>query len=303
MRSSRPKASSPTSSACLLAVDESPNGKFAARLAGLIAGTRGLPITVLPLSAGGKSARHGNDEPEERDDAGEQAGETVKTAAETSDRGQDGEDKPVPVDVTVRKSDAPSETAIAKEAKKGYDLLFVGVENVSAKDGALHADVKRIASAFDGPLAIVAGNDVHLEQPERSPLHILVPVNGTDVSRRAAEVAIAIAAACGCPLAALYVSNPGARATRRRSGFRARRHEEAIVKEIVELADRYDVATKTAVRADVAPDQAIISESKKAGYDLIVMGVGRRPGEKLFFGDTAAAVLEHAPISIVFVAS
>src|SRR5215213_1389974 len=32
----------------LLTVDESPNGKFAARLAGLIAGQRGLPITVLP---------------------------------------------------------------------------------------------------------------------------------------------------------------------------------------------------------------------------------------------------------------
>jgi len=37
----------------LLAVDESPNGKFAARLAGLIAGPRGLPTTVLPLSETG----------------------------------------------------------------------------------------------------------------------------------------------------------------------------------------------------------------------------------------------------------
>src|SRR5829696_3205188 len=33
----------------LLAVDESPNGKLASRLAGLISGQRGLPITVLPL--------------------------------------------------------------------------------------------------------------------------------------------------------------------------------------------------------------------------------------------------------------
>src|SRR5262249_56161093 len=34
----------------LLAVDQSPNGKFAARLVGLLAGTRGIAITVLPLS-------------------------------------------------------------------------------------------------------------------------------------------------------------------------------------------------------------------------------------------------------------
>jgi hypothetical protein len=30
------------------------------------------------------------------------------------------------------------------------------------------------------------------------------------------------------------------------------------------------------------------------------MGVSRRPGDKLFFGDTAAAVFKDAPSSIVF---
>src|SRR5262249_12276285 len=39
----------------LLAVDQSPNGKFAARLAGLLAGTGGIAITVLPLSDSGKT--------------------------------------------------------------------------------------------------------------------------------------------------------------------------------------------------------------------------------------------------------
>jgi len=33
------------------------------------------------------------------------------------------------------------------------------------------------------------------------------------------------------------------------------------------------------------------------------MGVSRRPGDKLYFGDTAAAVLDRAPGSIMFVAS
>ena len=55
----------------------------------------------------------------------------------------------------------------------------------------------------------------------------------------------------------------------------------------------------------VSPDakKAILAEVKKHGHDLIVMGVGRRPGDKLFFGDTAAAVFEKAPASIVFLAS
>jgi Kef-type K+ transport system membrane component KefB/nucleotide-binding universal stress UspA family protein len=288
----------------LLAVDQSPNGKFAARLAGLIAGPRGLPTTVLPLSQTGKNKAKGRGKQEEKKDAGEhdRAGEGVKAAAEESKQRQISEDEPGPVDVTVRRLDASSEEAVAKEAKKGYDLLLVGVAN-TATNGAFPPDVTRIAAAFEGPLAITFGKGIHLRQPERSPLHILVPVNGTDVSRRAAEVAIAIAHACNCPVAALYVALGATDSPRKRRGFRARQQEQAIMKDFVEMADRYDVKAKTAVRADQAPDKAILAELKKANHDLIIMGAGRRPGDKLFFGDTAAAVLEKSPASILFVAT
>ena len=53
----------------------------------------------------------------------------------------------------------------------------------------------------------------------------------------------------------------------------------------------------------MVPHEAILAEVKKHGHDLIVMGVSRRPGDKLFFGDTAAAVLEKGQVSIVFLAS
>src|SRR5229473_2178554 len=205
----------------LLAVDQSPNGKFAARLAGLLAGPRGIPITVLPLSG----AEGGKDRTPAADASGERTEAAVKaTAEDTARTRRQADDEPVPIDVTVRKLQAESGEAVAKEAKKGYGLLFVGVENTRAKDGTFDRQVTRIANAFDGPLAIVATRGAHLQQPERSTLRILVPVSGTDVSRRAAEVAIA-------------------------------------------------------------------------------MGVGRRPGDKLFFGDTAAAVLEREPASVVFIAS
>jgi nucleotide-binding universal stress UspA family protein len=60
---------------------------------------------------------------------------------------------------------------------------------------------------------------------------------------------------------------------------------------------------RTAVRVDVAPDAAILTQAKQGGHDLIVMGVQRRPGDKLFFGDTAASVLEIAPASLLFLSS
>jgi nucleotide-binding universal stress UspA family protein len=44
----------------------------------------------------------------------------------------------------------------------------------------------------------------------------------------------------------------------------------------------------------------MLDDSKKAGHSLIIMGVSPRPGDKLFFGDTAAAVFEKSSISIVF---
>ena len=44
-------------------------------------------------------------------------------------------------------------------------------------------------------------------------------------------------------------------------------------------------------------------EADRGGYDLIVIGVTRRPGETLFFGNTAAAVLDRCDTAILFVAS
>ena len=50
-------------------------------------------------------------------------------------------------------------------------------------------------------------------------------------------------------------------------------------------------------------DEAILKEIEKRQHNLIVMGVERRPGEKLFFGETATAILEKSDRSIVFVVS
>jgi Kef-type K+ transport system membrane component KefB/nucleotide-binding universal stress UspA family protein len=283
----------------LLAVDQSPNGKFAAALAGLLPGPRGIPVTVLSLSERSKSSP--SDKPD-KPLAGSHLDATIKAAADDSKPSQKGADETAPADVTILKHDAPTDEAVAKEAKKGYDLLVVGIDKTRSK-GSFDEGVSRIASAFEGPLAIVAGHADHLSEPQRSPAHILVPVTGSEVSRRAADVAMAIASACDCPVTALYVATSGANNGHKGRVFRASRQEQAIMKDMVEMADHYDVTAKTAVRSDLAPRDAILGEANKGAHDLIVMGVSRRPGDKLFFGDTAAAVLEKAPASIVFIAS
>jgi len=190
----------------------------------------------------------------------------------------------------------PKPEAVAEEAKKGYDLLIIGLDKTVARKNEFHDDITKLAAGFDGPLAVADARDVHRDEPLAGKLSILVPVNGTDVSRRAAEVAIVLARASKAPLTVLYVT-PGGK--KKGSG----QYEEAILKDIVELGETYELTLRTAVRADVTPDEAITKETTRRRHNLVVMGVGRRPGEKLFFGDIAAALLEKSEHSLLFVAS
>jgi nucleotide-binding universal stress UspA family protein len=102
---------------------------------------------------------------------------------------------------------------------------------------------------------------------------------------------------------ALYVANRTVGKTRTRRSTRARRNEEEILKDIVSMGETYGTAVKTAVLANLDPDAAILKQVAQRKHNLIIMGVGRRPGETLYFGETATAVLENAEASLVLVAS
>jgi K+:H+ antiporter len=280
----------------LLAVDDSANGKFASRIAGLIAGSSGMPTTVMHIDTTKKTGKAAAEVAKEK---AAEAGETVKEfagQAAPAEKPQKTDDKPpeskVDISTMVEK---PKPEAIAEEAKKGYDLMIVGLDKTVARKHEFHDDVTKLAAGFEGPLAVVDARYIHREEPLPGQLNILVPVNGTDVSRRAAEVAIVLARATKAPLTALYV-NPGGKKG-------ARQYEEAILKDFVQLAETYELTVRTAVRDDVAPDEAILKETARRKSNLVVIGVGRRPGEKLFFGDTAAALLEKSERSLLFVAS
>jgi len=278
----------------LLAVDKSAQGAFASRLAGLLAGPRGMPVTVLQLGTGSPPR------PSER----ESAMATVKAAADTIREADPGEAAPAAVEVMARVQTAPTQEAVASEARKGYYLLVIGVEPAVAPEGGFHPEVACIARGFEGPLAVAVARGAQVEDPLQPSLDILVPVTGTEVSRRGAEVALALAQASGAPVTALYVlsSSPGATAVRKRYGG-PRRAGEAILKEIVGFADQYGVPVRTALRVNMTAEDAILRQARIGRYCLIVMGVARRPGETLSFGNVAEAMLEASDHSLLFVAS
>jgi Kef-type K+ transport system membrane component KefB/nucleotide-binding universal stress UspA family protein len=263
----------------LLAADESAKGRFAARLAGLLAGPRGLPVTAFR-----QRATAADPTPEEALAAGgAEAGGEVRPA----------------VDLVTVETEALGGAAVAGEVRKGYDLLLVGLQPTGAPEGGFDQRVTEIADAFAGPMLIASARGVHLDDPLKGPLDILVPVNGTALARRGAEVAIALAQASGSPVRALYVAWSDER--HRPRLLAPKRREEASLKELVAMADHYGVPLHTAVRSGVAPENAILREARLGHHTLVVMGVRRRAQEALSFGDVADAVLESADRSVLFV--
>jgi nucleotide-binding universal stress UspA family protein len=210
------------------------------------------------------------------------------------------------LDVALRVGSLAPEAAVTKEARKGYDLLLIGVERTMAAHGGFHEQIARMAAGFEGPLAVAVARGAHLREPPERRLNILVPVRGNKASRHGAEVALSLRRAGAGAVTALYVMGTvglGAAQRRLRRPTRSRRHEETILKDIVELADRYDTPIRTALRVDIAPEDAILRQARLGRYDLVVMGVGRPAGETLYFGKIAAAVLENSRHSILFVSS
>jgi len=274
----------------LIAVDDSANGKLASHLAGMLARSRGIPMTVLQLGRREKTA----------------AGR-VKPTVSGINRAGEMEARQASarrLDVARHVDFLAPEEAVTKEARKGYDLLLLGVDRTTAVHGGFHEQVARMAAGFEGPLAVAVARGSHLRELPKERLNILVPVRGNKVSRRGAEVALARASPS--VVTALYVMGTvglGAAQRRLRRATTSRRHEEAILKDVVDLADRYDTPIRTALRLDIAPEDAILRQAHLGHYDLIVMGVGRPAGETLYFGKIAAAVLENSQHSILFVSS
>jgi Kef-type K+ transport system membrane component KefB/nucleotide-binding universal stress UspA family protein len=283
----------------LIAADESANGKLATRFAGFIAGQRGLPITVLQLPEGMGHRLH---------DASAKL-EAVATAGAREGRraatGANGETKPDRTDVLARVERERVDRAVAKEGRKGYDVLFIGVDRMRNADGSFSSSVDRAASGFEGPIAIVMA-DRRPGALTAGGFNVLVSVNGTEPSRRGAEIAFALAPADTSRVTALHVAERAkSSGVGRRQRIRSRREpEHALLEDISALARRYGHAdVRTAVHVRDAPDAAILAEANRSGADMIVVGAARRTGQTLYLGQTVANVLAQWDGAILLLAT
>ncbi len=303
----------------LAAVDDSANGVLAARLTSLVAGVRSTPATVLHFEAEEHmpAAEH---EIAEHEAAGRAAAATTaenfaagraharETAAANEAAAKSADESALPrtgeADVTTRvQAISELEQTVAEESRKGYGLLFIGRAARRANSFEFDPAVMRMATGFPGAFAIAAARG----RPPDAELNILVPITGTRLSRDGAELAIALCQATRGRVTALYVTNPdrGERAWRTRLGSVLAPVNSAApaLQEIVDLGRLYGVTVSSLVRSNRLAANAIVREAVAGGHNLLIMGVSARPGEQLFFGDVATAIVERAPCSILFVSS
>ena len=143
--------------------------------------------------------------------------------------------------------------------------------------------------------------------------HILVPTDGSELSRAAGHRAVAIAAAMGARITFFH-----AKPERRQSFFGgegggyvdqmpkeefdrlAREQANAYLTEMEQLAQGAGVASGRTIGDDGVPYEGIIQAAEEHGCDLIIMAShGRRGIKSLILGSETQKVLTHSKIPVL----
>lgn len=133
---------------------------------------------------------------------------------------------------------------------------------------------------------------------------ILIPVDGSENSMRAAKHAIGLAVKLNARLIVLHVIDTRImKASEGSSEILARlqRFGEQYLKDIAALADEAKVKVETSLREGL-PVDLIVEEAEKRRVDLIVMGTrGLTGATRVVLGSTAEQVLRWASCPVLVV--
>jgi Kef-type K+ transport system membrane component KefB/nucleotide-binding universal stress UspA family protein len=221
----------------LVYVDDSPNGRLAARLAGLFCAEHHIMATMLHT-------------------------------------GQESEAPSLPIaeDKLVQARKILDDESLEKEIAKGYDIVFAGVDRpISAEARGFEPRLQKLITAFDGPVAI-AVNGAGAAGPADVPLDILVPASGRQEARLATEVALSLAKHSEGRMTALHVFVPQEESLRaRRLGMsvlidihRLGKRSGVAVKGLTATSARPESAIRRALR-DGPYDLIVLGTSLRQG--------------------------------------
>jgi len=138
--------------------------------------------------------------------------------------------------------------------------------------------------------------------------HILVPVDGSDASLQAAQMALRVVQLCpACQISVLYVID---KLVLNELARFSKRGEKEVEAELEEQGRRYlDLTRKDAERQGIAiacqtrkgdPFEEIVAAANGLHADLIIMGhTGRRGTTRVLIGSVTQRVLDYAPCPVL----
>ena len=141
--------------------------------------------------------------------------------------------------------------------------------------------------------------------------HLLVPVDGTDLSERAARAALELAAKLGAAVTAFVVEplpplpHMGTNPTlyQRESdehNLATEEHANSLLKRVGDMARELGVTCRGQFRRTDRIDDAIAEAAAESGCDLIVMATHGRHGlDALIHGSLTKSVLAHSQLPLL----
>lgn len=139
--------------------------------------------------------------------------------------------------------------------------------------------------------------------------NILIAIDGSDCSLRAAEAGLEVASALGATVTILTVtptwksvglSELAIGITEEQFTERTREYGEHCLAKVAELASAKGIACTTIQLPHARPSEAILNAAEEHACDLIVMGShGRRGAERLFLGSEASKVVAHGKSAVL----
>lgn len=192
--------------------------------------------------------------------------------------------------------------AIVDEAKKDYDLVVLGATEQSNNRSHLFSPVVDFITRFSPcpTLIVQAGGITDSWRPQR----IMVPTNGSQPAKNAAELAFFIAKSDkNKEVMALNVIVNDLRPLQSANDKQVQNKNlfaRETVNELKQLGEAFGVKTEAMVQAGQSPEEEISEIAKANKVDLIVVGTNIRPGtNRLYLGPRVENILQLAPCPVI----
>jgi nucleotide-binding universal stress UspA family protein len=273
----------------LVYADDSPNGRLAARVAGLFAARQQVLMTVLE---GESSELHWRVESAARTYLAEAAKEPVAPGSSAPSLKT--------VEQLVHAKTLPKDSGPEQEVVKGYNLAIVGIEQPFGDTAQRFEErLQKLITAFDGPVAILA-NGTGAPGPTDAPFDILIPTTGRQDARLATEFALALAQASKGELTALHVFDPADDTDLLRG--RARRHGMSLLVDVRRLGRMSGVTVKALTATSEKPEMEIRRAVRGGRVNLVVLGTSFRQSGGKYIGPRSAALVRDIGTPVLLIA-